>query len=71
MPFYTFHCDRCKEDHEIIMSISEYTDKQSCPICMGKVQRNYKAENIGGYVSDEPKTIGSLAEKNAKKFGIL
>lgn len=70
MPFYTFRCERCNEDHEISMLISEYTDKQNCPICMGDLKRNFKAENISGFISDEPKTLGGLAEKNSKKFGI-
>lgn len=71
MPIYTFHCGKCEADHEILMNISEYTNNQKCPDCKKLMNRNFTAERVYGYISDEPKTVGSLAEKNSKNRGII
>jgi putative FmdB family regulatory protein len=37
MPTYEFHCDKCKKNFSIVISISDYEKKKfSCPACKGK-----------------------------------
>ncbi len=67
MPAYTFHCGKCSTLFEVLMSIAKYTPKQTCPNCKSKkVSREYQSDAVTGFVG--PKTLGSIAEKNADKL---
>ena len=67
MPIYHYACKECKEEFETSHSIKEPLRK-SCPFC-----------NLDGLwvvldappviINKEVKTIGQLAEKNAKELG--
>lgn len=69
MPIYNLYCDDCSHDIEIVCSISQYDDTIKnivCPNCDSKnVYRNYQEDNIYSSIKDV-KTIGQLADKNAK-----
>jgi putative FmdB family regulatory protein len=70
MPFYTFDCLECKNVIVLNMEISEYTNDQICDKCgSSKVRRNIKADNIM-VIESEPRSLGMLAEKNAREQGI-
>lgn len=73
MPRYTFKCEKCNEYSELVCTISEYDEKSAkwkCPCCHSKrVHRDYSVDSIFGSVSQEPKTLGQLAERNTKKYG--
>lgn len=72
MPEYNLYCDDCDQDIEIFCSISEYENKMKnivCPNCTSRnIYRNYQNDNIYSSVKDI-KTIGQLADLNAKKMG--
>ena len=37
MPTYEFHCEKCKKDFSVTISISDYDKKKyHCPKCKGK-----------------------------------
>lgn len=72
MPEYNLYCEDCDQDIEIFCKISEYETRMkniTCPNCTSRnVYRDYRQDNIYSSVKDV-KTIGQLAEKNAKKMG--
>lgn len=70
MPRYSLYCEDCLQDIEIECSIAEYDNRMKnivCPNCTSRnVYRNYSEDNVYSSVKDI-KTIGQLAEKNAKE----
>lgn len=73
---YTFECfsdeGGCGHLFEQVMSVSEYTDKQTCPQCKKRkcVHRSYVHDRVDGQVrlaDSEVKTLGHLAERNTSK----
>lgn len=52
------------------MAIAEYTNSQACPSCRSDdVWRDFAADQV--MVDDgNPRTLGMLAEKNAREQGI-
>lgn len=69
MPFYEYNCDNCETPYEEYASVSNYKVKKKCPNCKkNTLYRIYGGGHIG--VEGEPKTLGALADRNAKKYGI-
>lgn len=68
MPFYSYVCEHCHNPFEIRKSFEEAGDIPRCPICKRKrdVYRDWLSDNI--HVSEGPKTIGSLADRNGDKY---
>lgn len=70
MPNYEYHCSNkhCECDtFQTYQSIREDLLKE-CPYCGEKtIERTFHAVPV--MISNEPKTLGSLAELNRKKFG--
>ncbi len=67
MPTYHYMCSECKEDFEQFHSIKEPLRKQ-CPFC----ELDGLSVVLDGppvIINKEVKTIGQLAEKNAKSIG--
>lgn len=66
MAEYTFHCSDCDEGFTIHQSMHAKLPR-TCPTCRG-------TENFGTVIQapigtrGEPRTVGSLAEKNTKKL---
>ena len=72
MPSYTFKCDDCEYELDLICSIKEY-DEETASLCCPKCEsqefyRDYQADCVHGAVR-EVKTLGQLAERNEKKYG--
>jgi hypothetical protein len=69
MPIYNLYCEDCNLDIEIECPISKYDSAMKnivCPECTSRnVHRNYSHDNIYSSVKSV-KTIGQLADKNAK-----
>jgi putative FmdB family regulatory protein len=67
MPTYEYKCLECDEEFTVVRSI--LADKEvDCPAC------NKKCSNVlitgGAAILDKtPRTLGTLAEQNRKKFG--
>lgn len=78
MPEYTFECDEersgCGYIFAKFMSISDYTDKQTCPICRKRksVHRRFDVDvqslNASVIKGDDEITVGQLADRNAKRM---
>lgn len=72
MPEYNFKCEKCSHSFSEFWSVSKYDEEKSkckCPKCRSKkVFRSYEEDNVFASVK-EIKTIGQLAEANAKKMG--
>jgi len=70
MPQYTFICDDCQAQFDIVCYMSDYdaTIKSlKCQKCNSKnVYRDYKSDKISGGIVKQ--TLGSLAEKNSDKM---
>lgn len=63
MPFYSFHCSRCSEDFEALMSISA-TELPACPACgTTEVERLPSAPAIGGRTKSLTQQARSMAAK--------
>ncbi len=59
-----YECGDCESQFEINCAMSEITDlKPACPSC-GKKKNVYR--DFAGIIVSVPKTLGSLAEKNAR-----
>ena len=74
MPEYSFFCESCSHKWSIVCSMSQYTDKQSCPSCRKRktVFRDFLADDVYGgynYSLSEVKTLGHYADKQTKKYG--
>ena len=68
MPVYTFKCKKCDDNFVVTMTIKDYNNSQRCPICSSEdTCRNFSEDNIIG-IESEPRSVGMLAEKNAKKM---
>jgi putative FmdB family regulatory protein len=65
LPIYIFNCENCESQFEIKATMDSIVGlKPSCPECRKKnVYRDYS-----GTIVSIPKTLGSLAEKNASKM---
>jgi len=74
MPDYTFECEKCSEQIVLFFTMSEYENKSKkikCPLCKGKVIRNFLEDSVKGFVSSsisDCKTIGQYAEKQTAKY---
>lgn len=75
MPAYTFLCDKCNNRFEIVCSIREYADTQTCNKCKSTkhVHRCYIEDvatlNTSVKKSDnELKTVGDLANRNRDRM---
>ena len=72
MPTHLFHCDMCDKPHEFFLFITDPFPTQ-CPVC-GAGEPSYRRVWHGqapmGFLKDaEPKTVGQLAERNARREG--
>lgn len=71
MPEYTFECKNCNTVQKETWSISSYDDyikSIKCNNCLSKeIYRSYQEDNINTSIKDI-KTIGQLADNNAKKM---
>ena len=63
MPLYSFQCQKCHEEVEVLQG---YYDKRPTKHkdCGGKLKQNFTVPS--SYIG--PQTVGSLAEKNSKGF---
>ena len=74
MPKYTFICDEedggCSNGFILHCLMSEYSDKQPCPICKKRkpVRRCYEADTLSYIGDSSPKTVGALADHNTSKL---
>ena len=77
MPTYSFKCFEedggCGHSFEVVMSMSEYKDRQKCPACrkVKGVHRDYTNDPINAQVilgDSEIKTVGHLAGRNRDKM---
>jgi putative FmdB family regulatory protein len=67
MPTYHYACSECKEEFEIFHSIKESLRK-ICPFCE-KAGLSVVLDEPPVIINKEVKTIGQLAEKNARELG--
>ena len=67
MPTYHYACSECKEEFEVFHSIKESLRK-ICPFCE-KAGLSVVLDEPPVIINKEVKTIGQLAEKNAKELG--
>lgn len=67
MPTYHYACSDCKEEFEVFHSIKEPLRK-ICPFCE-KSSLSVVLDEPPVIINKEVKTIGQLAEKNAKELG--
>ena len=66
MPIYSFYCPNCKQRFEVFKSRSEVSEPESCSACSSIAERDWLADNV--YMKEQPRTLGSLADKNASKL---
>lgn len=67
MPTYHYACSECKEEFEVFHSIKEPLRK-ICPFCE-KAGLAVVLDEPPVIINKEVKTIGQLAEKNARELG--
>lgn len=67
MPTYHYACNECKEEFEVFHSIKEPLRK-ICPFCE-KAGLSVVLDEPPVIINKEIKTIGQLAEKNARELG--
>ena len=67
MPTYHYGCSECKEEFEVFHSIKEPLRK-ICPFCE-KAGLSVVLDEPPVIINKEVKTIGQLAEKNARELG--
>ena len=67
MPTYDYACSECKEEFEVFHSIKEPLRK-ICPFCE-KAGLSVVLNEAPVIINKEIKTIGQLAEKNARELG--
>jgi len=67
MPTYHYACSECKEEFEVFHSIKEPLRKD-CPFCE-KAGLSVVLDEPPVIINKEIKTIGQLAEKNARELG--
>jgi len=67
MPTYHYACSECKEEFEVFHSIKEPLRKD-CPFCQ-KAGLSVVLDEPPVIINKEVKTIGQLAEKNARELG--
>ena len=68
MPIYPFYCEKCGHCEEIFLKMSD-EKPTTCPIngCLGNYIRDYSG--ISAVIdSNQPKTIGDLADSNTEKM---
>ncbi len=66
MPYYTFVCESCGFEFSVQMERKNYHTDHACTKCGdSNISRNFLADMpVNEFF--EPKTIGGLADKNAK-----
>lgn len=70
MPTYSYKCTKCKKSHDEFMLFKDFDenkDKIKCPKCGSLSKQTFDTAPLG-FVK-ETKTLGQIAEKNAKKLG--
>jgi putative FmdB family regulatory protein len=67
MPIYHYKCSNCPEDFETFHSIKEPI-RTACEICKNQTLQ-VVLDGAPVIINKEIKTIGQLAESNAKKLG--
>lgn len=66
MPVYPYKCENCNHEFDEIQRVAEGPLKK-CPICnKNKLHRVITAPILT--ITDEPKSLGMLAEKNARRM---
>ena len=65
MPQYTYKCEKCDLQFDLKCLISQYKSQLLCPICGKICDRDFSNDSP---VISNPKTLGSLADKNAGKM---
>lgn len=74
MPAYTFFCNSCDTQYEIVCSIRDYYDKIPCEKCGSlNVHRMYGEDILTQSTSvkksdSELKTVGDLAKRNTERM---
>jgi putative FmdB family regulatory protein len=75
MPTYTYYCEDCQTNFEVICSLGSYQEKAKCKVCGKKknTHREYSIDlstlNASVKKSDnELKTIGDLAKRNSDRM---
>lgn len=69
MANWTYRCKKCKKDIDIVGLISEYTETVLCPKCGRAAPRDLAGDFKKIKLTiDIPKTLGSLADKQADSY---
>lgn len=67
MPTYLFECEKCDHTEEIVAHMSDVKGlRPTCPDCKQPLIRDFAAESVS--VSEGPKTVGMLAQRNTEKL---
>jgi putative FmdB family regulatory protein len=67
MPIYVYICDTCKKEYSTYERIFD-DPHDKCKLCNdGNVVRKIFPPQV---INSEPRTLGSLAEKNSAKMGV-
>lgn len=66
MPIYSYFCEKCKKGFEVYKHRDKASELEKCPKCSKISDRDWASDNV--YMKDPPKTLGSLADKNADKI---
>ena len=66
MPIYSFRCPKCKQGFEVFKSRSQAGEPEQCVQCSSIAERDWLTDNV--YMKDQPKTVGSIADKNSAKL---
>ena len=65
MPIYSYIC-QCSFCFEVLKSRDKAGEPEVCPQCSSIADRDWQRDNV--YMKEPPKTLGSLADKNADKL---
>ena len=72
MPTYSYFCKFCPKcrPFEVFRKLSEYKEKEKCPICGKVCDRDYQQDDVYGSVklSDNQLTVGHFAERQSKRL---
>jgi putative FmdB family regulatory protein len=54
MPIYSFKCNRCKDEFDLLVSLSEDAECPRCPKCGSEdLKKNVTLFGLGGGLKDE------------------
>jgi putative FmdB family regulatory protein len=70
MPIYSFFCESCNLPFEVNRSRDKAGQSARCPACHSEkhTYRDYVADDVS--LTEGPKTLGSLADRNTGKLSI-